>query len=295
MLRVTPYERVSSGLFASLSALLVVVGALTFVWFTGRIPAAPPAIPVELVEFPGGSEDGSPDETLRVDSPLPETPDASNAEVVADESEVAQSLDNVVAAADEAAAHEVLVQDVLVQSERQVGVGSRNVGKAGSASGTGRRALGFGPGLRGFPREMRWLVRFSEQSNLDEYAKQFDFFGIELGAIVGNKLVYLSNVSAAQPKVRSTNSGAEEKRLYLTWQGGSRKQADLQLFAKAGIDVGSGAILHFYTKSTEDHMARLELDYHKRRADEIRRTFFAVKRTDKGGYDFEVVNQTYLK
>lgn len=290
VLRVTPYEQVSSGLMASISALVVIVAVLSFAWFSSRAPRLPPAIPVELVESPGGVEDGSPDETLRVDSPLPEIPDASPGDVVADETEVEQSLDNVVELAVEAAGQEV----VFPQAEKRFGLSTKSAGKPGSARGTGRRALGSGTGLRGFPREQRWYVRFGDQQSLDEYAREFDFFGIELGAIVDGKLVYVSKLSQPRPIVRTENSGAAEKRLYMTWQGGSRKQADLQLFAKAGINVGTGAIFHFYPKPTEDQLAVLELKYRNRKASDIRRTYFTVNPAS-GGYEFSVVRQTYLK
>jgi hypothetical protein len=242
------------------------------------------------VEFPGGVEDGSPDETLRVDSPLPEIPDATPGDVVADETEVEQSLDNVVELAVEAAGQEV----VFPQAEKRFGLSSKSAGKPGSASGTGRRALGSGPGIRGFPREQRWYVRFGDQQSLDEYARQFDFFGIELGAIVDGKLVYISRLSQPRPAIRTADSGSGETRLYMTWQGGSRKQADLQLFAKAGINVGTGAIFHFYPKQTEDQLAVLELNYRNRKASDIRRTYFTVNPAAKG-YEFTVVRQTYLK
>jgi len=132
--------------------------------------------------------------------------------------------------------------------------------------------------------------------NLDEYARQLDFFGIEFGAIVDGKLVYLSKLASPSPIVRTAAGGADEKRLYMTWQGGSRKQADLQLFQKAGIAVGNGVIFQFYPKDTEDRLARLELAYRSRRANDIRRTYFTVQRiAGGGGYEFTVAHQTYLK
>jgi hypothetical protein len=154
--------------------------------------------------------------------------------------------------------------------------------------------LGSGTGTGGYPREQRWLVRFGDLQSVDEYARQLDYFGIELGALVGGKLNYVSKLSNAQPRLQTATSGANEKRLYMTWQGGNRKQADVQLLKKAGVEVGSGTIFHFYPKETEDRLALLELNYRNRRASDIRRTYFAVKRGD-AGYDFEVIRQTYLK
>jgi hypothetical protein len=250
------------------------------------VPKPKEPVPVELFEDPGGVEDGSPDETLRVDSPEPPAPDAATGDVVAEERDIQESLDQVVALADNA---------VVEVQQRSPDLGVRNAGKPGSADGTGRRALGSGPGSGGgFSREQRWYVRFGDQTNLEEYARQLDFFGIEFGAIVGGRLVYLTKMAGGRPTVRTSTSGANEKRLYMTWQGGGRKLADLQIFRKAGIEVGDGLIFHFYPKETEDRLARLELAYRNRKAREIRRTYFSVNPAD-GGYEFSVAHQTYLK
>ena len=114
------------------------------------------------------------------------------------------------------------------------------------------------------------------------------------GAIVAGRLSYVSKFSAPRPSVRSVAGGGGETRLYMTWQGGGRKEADLQLFRKAGVEVGQGVIFQFYPKPAEDTLARLEFEYKKRRAEEIRRTYFEVTPKD-GGYVFQVIRQTYLK
>ena len=285
-LRVSRYEQVSAFLIAIIAGLAVIVGLLALLWYSTRVTKPQEPVPVELIETTGGSEDGAIGETLRVDSPLEANPDAGSSEIAAEEPEPRDSLDEVLELADDA---------VTRVEPRPFDLGSPNQGKPGSAEGTGRRPLGSGPGSGGgFPREQRWLVRFADQANLDEYTRQLDFFGIEFGAIVGGKLVYLSKLSNARPTVRSANSGADEKRLYMTWQGGGRKQADIQIFRKAGIDVGNGVIFHFYPKETEDRLARLELAYRNRRANDIRRTYFSVDRAERG-YEFTVAHQTYLK
>jgi len=238
------------------------------------------------VEVTGGSEDGAVGETLRVDSPLEANPEAGAAESAADDPEVRESLDNVLEMTDAA----------VTQADRQFDMGVRNApGQPGSAQGTGRRPLGSGPGSGGgYPREQRWLVRFAELANIDEYARQLDYFGIEFGAVVDGRMVYISKMSSPRPTMHTSSSGANEKRLYMTWRGGNRKQADLELFKKAGVTVGNGLIFHFYPKETEDRLARLELAYRNRTANDIRRTFFAVNR-EGAGYEFSVAHQTYLK
>jgi hypothetical protein len=284
VMKTTRYEQVSSWLMTLLGILAVAVLLLSAAWFATRMPRPGLPVPVELIEFPGGSEEGAIEETLRVDSPLEERADASPADFEAVEREFEESLETVLELADAA----------VMQTEVQFETGLRNAGAPGSASGTGRRPLGSGPGAGGFPREQRWFVRFAEFSGIDEYARQLDFFGIELGAVTNGKLVYVSNLAAARPKLTEKNSGADEKRLYFTWQGGGRKQADLQLFAKAQVNVGAGVIFHFYPKETEEQLAQLEYAFRKRKASEIRRTYFDVV-SDKSSYRFEVVRQTYLK
>ncbi len=286
VLRVTRYEQVSAFLVAIVAGLVAAVVLLGLAWYSTRVPKPKEPVPVELVELTGGSEEGVVGETLRVESPLEANPDAGAAETASDEPEVRESLDNVLELTDAA----------VTQTARQFDMGLRNpVGQPGSAEGTGRRPLGSGPGSGGgFPREQRWMVRFGDQANLDEYARQLDFFGIEFGAVVDGKLAYVSKFSSPKPAVRTAPDGADEKRLYMTWRGGGRKQADLQLFRKAGIEVGNAMIFHFYPKQTEDKLARLELEYRKRKANEIRRTFFAVKKAESG-YEFTVSHQTYLK
>ncbi|MBI3866326.1 MAG: hypothetical protein HY290_30975 [Planctomycetia bacterium] len=285
VIRVTRYDQISAFLFSVIGGLCCTVFLLGFAWYATRAPKVKEPVAVELFEDAGGVEDGSPDETLRVDSPDPPSQDAAVGEAQSDQQDVQESIEQVVSMADTA----------VVETQRPLDLGVRNAAKPGSADGTGRRALGSGPGSKGgFPREQRWMVRFADQSNLAEYARQLDFFEIELGAVVNGKLVYLSHLSDARPTVRTANSGVDEKRLYMTWQGGGRKQADMQIFRRAGIDVGQGAMFQFYAKATEDKLARLELAYRNRTAKEIRRTYFAVDRAE-GGYAFSVVHQTYLR
>lgn len=284
MLRETSYEHASSWLMALVAGVGVTVLLLSVAWFANRLPAQPRAVPVELVELSGGVEDGAIDETLRIESPAPEAADATLAEVASDEREVRESLDRVLE----------LASDAAEQAEQQTEQGTQNTGVAGSARGTGRRALGAGPGSGGFPRDQRWFVRFGDEASAEEYARQLDYFGIELGALAGGKLHYVSRLSSPQPAVRTADSGAGENRLYMTWQGGARRKVDALLLARAHVNLGAGTIFHFYPPATENRLAELELSYRGRRAQEIRRTYFSVKAAG-AGYDFEVVRQTYLK
>lgn len=284
VLRDTLYDRVSSwtiALFVGVAGLCLCVVAI---WLTNRLPAPPQAVPVELIEAPGGFEDGSPDETLRVDSPEPEVHDASPAEVQSDTTEIAEALETVVE----------LSESATQQVQQQFDTGIQSTGKTGSAKGTGKKGLGIGPGTGGMPREQRWYVRFGDRAGVDEYAKQLEFFGIELGALLPDgRLVYISKLNQPAPVSRFVATGKNEQRLYMTWQGGDRRSADVELFKRASIDVrGDTAIFHFYPKPTETMLAQLELNYRNRPVAQIRRTYFAVE-TSGAGYQFSVIRQVH--
>lgn len=286
VLRDTLYDRVSSWTIALFVGIAAACLAVVTVWVTNRLPAPAQAVPVELIEVAGGFEDGSPEETLRVDSPEPEVPDASPTDIPAETTEIAEALETVVELSDAA----------TQQVQQQFETGAQNTGKAGSAKGTGKKGLGIGPGHGGMPREQRWFVRFGDRAGVDEYARQLEFFGIELGALLPDgRLGYLSELTQERPSVRYAASGEGEQRLYMTWQGGDRRGADVELFKRAGVTVFADTVIfHFYSKTTESQLARLELDYRGRPLPQIRRTYFEVEAVGRG-YEFKVARQVYFQ
>lgn len=292
-LRVTQYDQVSSWLIALVAGLGASVFILTVAWISIQPHTVRQAIPVEIVEMPGGVEDGSLTETLKLENDGPETELATLAEEESDVPEVMETLGNVTDLATEATDR----AERQFETENRVVTGSdaRNAGIKGSAHGTGKRALGFGSGKGGIPREQRWYVSYNDRETLEEYGKQLDFFKIELGTLTPDgRLIYLSQLSAARPVSRAVTSGKEESRLYMTWQGGARKKADLQLFQKAGVDVGQGIMMQFYPPDMEKLLGKLELDYKKRPLKEIRRTYFSTRPVGNG-YEFYVTQQAYFK
>lgn len=282
----TRYDKASAGMIAAVAGLLGLTALLVAVWFTNRIPAPPEPVPIEIVEMPGGFEDGEPDESLELESPEEEVPDPAIAETTDEQSQIEEMLETIVELSDSAS------QEVdTIESES-----SKNTGQVGSASGTGKRPLGMGGGGKGgFPREQRWRIKFDD-GDLETYAKQLDFFNIELGALFRDgRLVFIKNLSQPKPTQRVVQTGAGEDRLYMTWRGGSRKQADASLFKKAGIPNASEAMLmHFYAPETEQLLARTEVAYRNRKSDEIRSTYFNVRK-DGAGFKFVVTSQSYLR
>lgn len=284
VLRVTFYDRFSSFMMATVLALIVTVLGIVVWWLNTRRPENMTLVPIELIEDPGGFEDGSPDETLHVESPEDPIPNASPVEEEMEEELIEETLETVVELADRATQQ---VQDVM-SSDPVTG------GTPGSAVGTGGRPLGDGPGTGGLPREQRWFIKFGDEKSVDEYAKQLDFFGIELGALFPDRgeLIYLSQMSTS-PTPRSVRTGNDE-RLYMNWQGGSRRSADAELFERGGVNAASAVVLHFYPRALEERLARLEAEYSNRPIKEIRRTYFVVI-NQGAGYSFAITQQHYFR
>ena len=109
----------------------------------------------------------------------------------------------------------------------------------------------------------------------------------------GNQLVYVSNFSKDVPDKR-IGSPASDKRLYFVWQGKVRKEADITLLSKAGLDVGDKVIFQFYPAKTETDLEQLEVRYRRRQPAEIRSTRFGVVPSGNS-YTFEVIAQEPLR
>lgn len=282
VLKITRYDLVSSFMVAIVVGLVVTVVWVFLLWLANRPIKAEHVAEMELIEL-GGVEDGAPDETLKVESPEDLTQDPSVVEAE-DVSEVEELIETVVE----------LSPNAAQQVQQQVSTDATSAGKIGRADGSGRRPLGSGPGEGGMPRHQRWFVRFQDRGTLDEYARQLDFFGIELALWKEGKIHVVSKLSQPRPNVEVLTSGeGKQDQLYFTWQGGGRKQADIDLFKKAGIDARTGIILHFYPRDTVGLLARIEQEQSDRPVKQIRRTYFSVRR-DGNGYEFVVTRITYF-
>ena len=301
------HDKVTSGLFAVCMLLGTTTCLLVTIWIANMLPSPrrPPAVQL-LEEDPGGDPhgfvDGTPGETLALGSPDvdPNSPTMDEAEAIPDTAEVsAESLDAVAEVSDSAEMESSDSPDAPVANQpfaMASVVPVRPGSPFGTVGGTGRPPIGYGKGKGGFPREMRWMVKFEERGTLEEYAKQLEFFGIEMGALMPDgKLVLISKLTGARPSVRTVTNGQEEKRLYFTWKSGTRKNVDMQIFQKAGVDANNAVIImHFYPIVTENQLAVLERDYKGRKAADIRKTYFSVK-SAKQGYEFTITSQTPIK
>ncbi|WP_437191929.1 hypothetical protein [Planctomicrobium sp. SH527] len=299
-MRVNPYDRISAGMIAVVLGLGIVVAVVFSWWSSSRPPRPEILVPLEMMTGRGGVPDGIPGESLQVDSPADPSDDASPVDAQVNEVSVDSSVEvlqmqasDSVAAVAEFGARQA--NDTLMS---QTGETSGAGGQPGSSIGTGRRrglGNGPGPGGGGIPNDQRWFIRFADEVSLDHYANQLDFFGIELGALFPDgKLIYLKQLKNSVPDARTVMTGGQESRLYMTWQGGSRKEADLNLFKKANIDASNALIFHFYPQQTEQMLLQQEINFAGRKPIEIQRTYFGV--VPKGsGFEFSVIRQTDIR
>jgi hypothetical protein len=121
------------------------------------------------------------------------------------------------------------------------------------------------------------------KGDTDYYARQLDFFGIELGVLSpGNKIIYAYHLSNPKPDTRINTNPRSEKRYYFSHQD-DFSQADGELLRRAGIKDEVHLVLRFLPRSVESQLTDLENSYPE--ADpkkRLIRTRFGVQTTKKG-------------
>jgi hypothetical protein len=291
------YDQVTSLLMATVLSAILVVSWLALVYASTQAYASRVTAPLQIIEVfggGGGSADGTPGSTEKIDVPGAEAAAAAsnNEEVAGDfeEPSVQQTpgamLDTVTEAGQSLA--EVDLGAVMPRA------GVVASGKRASKLGTGGPGLGFGPGDGGIAAEQRWSIIYNPGQTIDEYARQLDAMGVEMAVVAGDdQLLYVSNFSSPKPSTRH-GSGRGDHRLYFLWQGRGRKASDIALLQKAGVEVGEGVVFQFYPPETERKLAELEVRYKGRQPAEIRVTRFTVVRGGSG-YTFRVVAQESLR
>ena len=268
-MEVSRYERVASLLIALLILFSAAVLLAFLLWLTSQVFASNTAVPVQLEEI--GEGGGLGDSTdLDVEEIGLET-----------DLEDPEFKDTLATIADAVALKTSVLEDPTFLDNLEKGVGGRK--------GDGRTA-GFGSGKPGKPRH--WEVRFIQGNTLKTYARQLDYFGIELGVLLpGNKVEYAFNLSKSRPDRRS-GPADRENRYYLTWRQGGLEEADHELLTLAGIQSKGRLILKFIPPEREIELVTLERKRAGDDVDRIRATTFQI-RAEGGGYAFYVVDQTY--
>lgn len=289
-LKVSPYERVASFLLAGAMLVGTLTVSLLLVWFGHRMPPRPaalPVLPLIVDDEDGGYPEGVEGSTMELPGEI--TPYLGTGLEELDEPPVEQTLDLISGVV---AARELTLADPVLREKWATGIGGTHGGPGDAPP------LGEGGGNRGgVRREMRWRIQFEEGGSLDEYAKQLDFFQIELGILgAGNQVQYCNSLAGS----RATRTGPAEgeERLYFIWESGARQEADRELLARAGVDATGLKVMQFYPAITENLLATVEDVYLKQHAPSrtikaVHRTFFSVV-PDGAGYLFVVTKQTYL-
>lgn len=274
--QVSLFDRISS----LLVALLILVGffvlILFLIWLTNRALYRERAVPVTLIEELAGRGDHALGTARDLEEPgVEELPDV-----------VEPQLSETLEAVTDAVSSQAATLEALEGNAEFTGTGR--------GQGDSRMA---GPGGEGsadiVPRWERWEVHFSTTSR-DEYARQLDFFGIELGAVGGGtpNVDYATGLSKPTPSRRSA-PGDQEKRLYMTWNSGVLQEMDRQLLEQAGITTRGRIIMQFYPPEQEQKLAELEnAKAGGRSVKEIRKTMFGVRAAGTG-YEFYVIDQQY--
>jgi hypothetical protein len=252
-----------------LIALLILVGsavALLFgVWLTSRVFFVPDDPKIVGVEEESGTQ--NPTGSARdINEPgVEELNDLAEPDV----------QDTLVAVTD-------AVSSVAASLESLDGiVSSRGIGMGDN------RKPGVGDGI--IPRWQRWEVRYSS-TTLEDYQRQLEFFGIELGTLGGGRpgVDYVSFKNGASQK-RSTAIG-DDDRLYFIWQGGKFKEHDRTILSAAGVATAGRVLCQFYPKALEDRLATLErAKIGDRSLREVQKTFFGIQGI-KRKYEFYVID-----
>ncbi len=136
-----------------------------------------------------------------------------------------------------------------------------------------------------------WELSFPDDISLDEYARQLDFFQIEIAAVSkNNKVEYISHVSNRKPE-KHVGWREKDPRLNIPWKSGTLHAVDRKLLLRAGISSRDKELTHYFPLETKNLMLQVERGYAKRDPSELRRMRFEIRATKSGEYEFVVVEQ----
>jgi hypothetical protein len=310
-MKVTTYDRASS----LLVSLLIVVGtgvAILFaIWVSTRVLLVPTAVPVpvdvvELLEYSGRGDHaagfGRDAELGAGDIDEPSEPQAESSPDTS-----AQAVSDQMAALDTIASETATALDANpATASLFAAAGSKSAGSSGDSYGVGSgKGKGIGdsrrPGPLGEGRDdivppwERWEIRFST-TGIQVYAKQLDFFKIELGAMGGGSsdVDYVWNLQKPKPDHRTGKPDTEE-RLYLTWKDDRSPLAafDRQLLERGGVNTRRRVLLQFIPKDIEQVLKVLEGQQVKGKDQRsVLKTIFGVREVATG-YEFHVLEVRY--
>ncbi|RUL89589.1 hypothetical protein TsocGM_01770 [Tautonia sociabilis] len=286
------YDRVTSLLMAVILGVAIVVGWLGLIYLTNRSYARNLPAEIQIIEVfggGGGTPEGLENQTEQID-----VPDAAAAAFASNNELAPADFEEPAVQQTPSAMVEALTTEQLADlAEEMPQGGAVATGIRASKLGTGAASYGLGAGDGGVPREERWTIIYNPGQTIDEYARLLDFFGVEMATVIDGQMHYAAHFTKPKPDVRVTGRG-NDPRLYFLWQGGGRRQSDIELLRKAGIPIGQREpIFQFFPDQVEQILSRLEQQYKGRQPSEIRSTKFTVIPTGNR-FAFQVIDQQPL-
>jgi hypothetical protein len=272
-LQVSPYDRVSALLMATLILVSSATLLLSLIWL-GQTFAMPSTQPRVVLTGASESDEDPPPGPMSCEV---DEPNADELSVVPPLMDLTQSLVGLTTPSP--------LLERLAEADTRGGDGTGN-------DNVKRRK---GPNRIAESPPSAWELQFPA-TTIEDYARQLDFFGMELAVVGGGKsdIEYARAFTATMPVAR-TGNGADESRRYLLWRKGPLVEADRALLTRAGIVHEGRVILKFVPGDVERQMALLENEQAKsaRRAPrDVTKTVFAIVGAP-GSYQFVVADQRY--
>jgi hypothetical protein len=136
-----------------------------------------------------------------------------------------------------------------------------------------------------------WEVVFPDDTAAEEYARQLEYFKIEIAAVSPDgRVEYISRLTDRKP-VKHVGNRGDDSRRYLGWKSGKLHAADRRLLGQAGISTNRKELTHYFPPDVQRVMEQLERAYGGRKSSEIRRTRFEIHPVEPDRYEFVVVEQ----
>lgn len=275
--KVSSFDMVNAFLIASITVVGIVVSILFMIWLTMILNNRPTNATNFVVDNSFGNEkpEGFADDVYEPgveEFPEVETPQLSDA------------LEAITEA----------VSSVKANLEARDG----DAAEMGRGKGFGSREGGPGSGnFRGVPEHLRWKIEY-DTPDINEYARQLSFFGIDIGVIsnASNDVIRL-NKPGNSAQIVATSRGAENKTLYFIHEKVQLRRWDEALVRrKQNIEMREKFTVQFYPEDTRQTLRNLEGRYLQdagRELLDVRRTRFKVVDDGGGGFAFEVASVDY--
>lgn len=170
----------------------------------------------------------------------------------------------------------------------------------GKGGGYGSREGGPGGTGKGIPDYKRWNINY-ESENIEEYARQLDYFKIEIGVVAtqkGNNDIWrVSNVSSG-PRVQKTSRANENKTLRFAHVKQRMKKWDQILCKRAGAPLDNTALVQFYPEDTRQYIRQQEANFLAaagRELKDVKKTMIKVEKGEAGKYVYTITEILYAR